>query len=57
VEIEDTETSFTVAWKGRYRIDGPAFTYAEKGLGRVRTILATLLGESFNKPDSKITRG
>jgi hypothetical protein len=28
-----------VAWKGRYRIDGPAFTYAEKGLGRVRTIL------------------
>ena len=39
MEIEETDTSFTVAWKGRYRIDGPAFTYAEKGLGRVRTIL------------------
>jgi hypothetical protein len=39
VEIEETDTSFTVAWKGRYRIDGPAFTYAERGLGRVRTIL------------------
>ena len=39
VEIEETDTSFIVAWKGRYRIDGPAFTYAEKGLGRVRTIL------------------
>ena len=39
VEIGETDTSFTVAWKGQYQIDGAAFVYAEKGSGRLRTIL------------------
>jgi hypothetical protein len=39
VEIGETDTSFTVAWKGQYQIDGAAFVYAEKESGRLRTIL------------------
>ena len=39
VEIKDTDTSFTVAWKGRYRIDGAAFVYADNESGSIRTIL------------------
>jgi len=39
VEITERDTSFTIAWKGQYQIDGAAFVYAEKGSGRVRTIL------------------
>src|ERR1700751_2799051 len=29
VEIKGTDTSFTVAWKGRYQIDGAAFVYVD----------------------------
>lgn len=39
VEIKDTDTSFTVAWKGQYRIDGAAFVYADNVSGSIRTIL------------------
>ncbi len=39
VEIKETDTSFSVVWKGQYQIDGEAFVYAEKGSGRVRAIL------------------
>jgi hypothetical protein len=39
IHIEDTDTSFAVEWKGEYRIDGPAFLYADKGAGRTVSIL------------------
>ena len=34
-----TDTAFTIGWKGRYRIDGPAFVYSDHDTGRVATIL------------------
>ena len=29
IHIEDTETTFTVAWTGQYRIVGPSFLYTD----------------------------
>src|SRR6266478_4240202 len=28
IHIEETDTTFAIGWKGRYRIDGPAFVYS-----------------------------
>ncbi|PYX84084.1 MAG: hypothetical protein DMG70_07620 [Acidobacteria bacterium] len=39
VVIKDTATSFSVAWTGRYQIDGAAFVYADNESGSIRTIL------------------
>ena len=39
VHIEETDTTFAIGWKGRYRIDGPAFVYSDRDTGRVTTIL------------------
>jgi hypothetical protein len=39
VYIEDTETSFAVAWSGHYRINGAAFIYSDRISGQVFTIL------------------
>ena len=39
IHLEETDTSFAIEWKGRYRIAGPAFTYADRNTGRVTTIL------------------
>ncbi len=39
VHIEDTDTTFTIAWHGQYRIEGDAFVYADRASGRVFTIL------------------
>jgi hypothetical protein len=39
VEIEETDTAFTIGWKGSYRLDGPAFVYSDRETGRVVTIL------------------
>jgi hypothetical protein len=39
IHIEETDTTFAVAWKGRYHIDGPAFVYCDHDTGRVATIL------------------
>ena len=30
---------FAIGWKGRYRIDGPAFVYCDHDTGRVATII------------------
>jgi hypothetical protein len=46
VHIEETDTAFTIDWKGRYRIDGPAFVYSDRESGRVVTI--------FGYPTDKI---
>ena len=39
IHIEETDTTLAIGWKGRYRIDGPAFVYADNDSGRVTTIL------------------
>jgi hypothetical protein len=39
VHIEETDTTFAIGWKGRYRIDGPAFVYSDHDTGRIATIL------------------
>jgi hypothetical protein len=45
IDIEDTETIFTVAWTGQYRIVGPAFLYTDRDSGR----LATMFGYPTRK--------
>ena len=37
--IEETDTTFAIGWKGRYRLEGPAFVYSDQDTGRVATIL------------------
>ena len=39
IYLEETDTSFAIEWKGSYRIEGPAFIYADRSTGRVTTIL------------------
>ena len=39
IYLEETDTSFAIEWKGHYRIEGPAFVYADRDNGRVTTIL------------------
>src|SRR6266478_5918284 len=38
IHLEETDTSFSIGWKGRYHIQGPAFIYTDRDSGRVRTI-------------------
>jgi hypothetical protein len=38
IHIEDTVTTFTVAWTGRYRIVGPAFLYTDRDSRRLTTM-------------------
>jgi hypothetical protein len=39
IHIEESDTTFAIGWKGRYRIEGPAFVYSDQDSGRVTTIL------------------
>lgn len=39
IHLQETDTSFEIEWKGRYRIEGSAFIYADRNTGRVTTIL------------------
>jgi hypothetical protein len=39
IHIEETDTTFAIGWKGRHRIEGPAFVYSDRDTGRTRTIL------------------
>ena len=39
IHIEETDTTFTIRWKGRYRIEGPAFVYSDDDTGQVAAIL------------------
>ena len=45
--IEENETTFTVVWKGRYRIEGTAFVYMDRETG-------TIHGSDGAKEDVKI---
>ena len=31
IHIEESDTMFAIGWKGHYRIEGPAFVYADTG--------------------------
>src|SRR5215467_14170945 len=48
VHIEDTETTFTVGWKGQYRIEGGTFVYVDAHSGRMTAI--------FGYPTDKLAR-
>ena len=39
IQIEDTETTFAIGWKGQYRIEGSAFVYMDGDTGRATAIL------------------
>jgi hypothetical protein len=39
IDIQETETNFTIGWKGHYRIEGGAFVYTDRKSGRVTAIL------------------
>ena len=39
IHLEESDTSFAIEWKGQYRVDGPAFIYADRDSGRVTSIL------------------
>ena len=39
INIEEADTTFAIGWKGRYRIEGPAFVYSDPDTSRVVTIL------------------
>jgi hypothetical protein len=39
IQIEDTEITFAIGWKGQYRIEGCAFVYMDRDTRRVTTIL------------------
>src|SRR6201997_3186441 len=39
IHIEETDTTFAIGGKGRYRLEGPAFVYTDQNTGRVATIL------------------
>jgi hypothetical protein len=39
IHLEETDTTFAIGWKGRYRIDGSAFIYTDRETGRAITVL------------------
>jgi hypothetical protein len=39
VHIEETDTTFTIAWKAAIASTGPAFIYSDRDTGRATTIL------------------
>jgi hypothetical protein len=39
IHIEETDANFSIAWKGRYRIEGAAFVYVDRKTAGTRTIL------------------
>jgi hypothetical protein len=39
IHIEETDANFTVDWRGRYRIEGPAFVFVDRKTRATRAIL------------------
>jgi hypothetical protein len=39
IHIEETDSTFAIGWKGRYRIEGAAFVYLDQDSGRITTSL------------------
>ena len=38
IDIEDTDTTFAIGWKGQYHIEGRTFVYVDNHSGRVTAI-------------------
>src|SRR6201993_2027848 len=41
IHLEETDISFAIEWKGHYRIEGPAFVYADRDTGRGSAFLGS----------------
>ena len=39
IDIDEADTTFTIAWKGNYRVVGSTFVYSDRATGRVTAIL------------------
>jgi hypothetical protein len=39
IDLQETESNFTIGWKGHYHIEGGAFVYTDRKSGRVTAIL------------------
>jgi hypothetical protein len=39
IHFEESDTTFAIGWKGKYRIDGDVFVYIDKESSRIITIL------------------
>ena len=39
IDIHESDTTLTIGWKGRYRIEGPTFVYSDRATGRTTAIL------------------
>jgi hypothetical protein len=39
IDLQETQSYFTIGWKGHYRIEGGAFVYTDRKSGRVTAIL------------------
>jgi hypothetical protein len=37
--FEETDTTFAVAWKGNYRLEGTTFVYIDRDTGRISSIV------------------
>jgi len=46
IHIDETDTTFAIGWRGRYRIEGATFVYSDQDTGRVTT---TILGYPTDK--------
>jgi len=55
IHIEETDTTFAIGWKGRYRIDGPAFVYSDEDTGRSPPSSATRPTSSPRRVDREIS--
>lgn len=52
VHFLETDTTFTIEWKGSYRLDGPAFVYSDNETCRVVTIIGYPTDEIADAPPS-----
>jgi hypothetical protein len=43
IHIEETDANFSIEWKGRYRIEGPAFVYVDRKTGATRPVSVLLI--------------
>ena len=43
--VEETDTSFTIDWKGNYRIEGAAFVYTDRNTARSTIVLGYPTGK------------
>ena len=55
IHIEESDTTFAIGWKGRYRLDGPAFVYSDHDTAASPPSSATRPISSARSVDRKIS--